>query len=366
MKNILVLNPVPYTSETGNIKKIKSLDDTMIVSLCDALAKQNKVTLYLCEEFKPIFQKKYSFEIIYDKAIFKKIFLPNKLPYLKHLKKFLIMNKDYFDLIICSEAFSFCTYYSCKICPNKTIIWQEIAKHYSLFHGLLSKLYFSKIFKKKFSNVLVCARSEKAKQFISQFSNNVSNVIIEHGINISSIPFSSKKENYFVIVSQLIERKNLFYSIDEFGNYLKKYDKKCKLFICGDGELKEKIEKYIASCSLSENVILLGKKSHAELFLLMSKAIGLLVSTKQDNNMVSIIESIACGTPILTNSVPYNSEYISKFNLGIVKDNWNYNDIYEIYRNNLFFSSNCIKFRNVLDNEYKANLFCQLAFKGDK
>ena len=53
-------------------------------------------------------------------------------------------------------------------------------------------------------------------------------------------------------------------------------------------------------------------------------------STEKDNNMVSVVESIAVGTPVLTTSVPYNSYYIRRENLGIVQDDWNEDTLEQI------------------------------------
>lgn len=361
MSRILIVNPIPYTSESPKIKKIKNLDDTMIVSFCSAFEKKDDVTLYLCDEFKPIDEEKYNFDTIYDRAILKKIFLPNKIPFLKGFKKYLKENADYFDLIICSEAFSICTYIACKIAPKKVIVWQEIAQHYNIFGGRISRFYFNKVYSKKFRDILVCPRSTRAKLFISEFSSNVSDVIIEHGVDCSKIKYSNKKENFFIVVSQLIERKNISYIINQFNIFLKKYGYKFSLIICGDGELRESLQSYINNLKLEDFVYLKGNLKHDELFSYLRSAIGLLVATRQDNNMVSIIESITCGTPILTNSVPFNADYVKKLNLGIVKDNWNFTDIANLVENNKFYVDNCIKNRELFDNSYKCEQFRKLA-----
>lgn len=62
---------------------------------------------------------------------------------------------------------------------------------------------------------------------------------------------------------------------------------------------------------------------------------AMLVYTEKDNNMISIVESIAVGTPVLTTTVPYNASYITEYGLGIADDNWNCDTLKEITDKNI-------------------------------
>lgn len=76
--------------------------------------------------------------------------------------------------------------------------------------------------------------------------------------------------------------------------------------------------------------------------------------------MVSIPESIVSGTPILTNNQPASADYIAKNDLGIVKDNWNENDIVKIIDDNTYYTKNCIQYREKLTNQHSAQLFIEI------
>ena len=53
--NILIVNPIVYTSETKNIIRANSIKDTMIYDLCLAFEKKgHNVILYAAEPFKPV------------------------------------------------------------------------------------------------------------------------------------------------------------------------------------------------------------------------------------------------------------------------------------------------------------------------
>lgn len=353
---ILILNPWPYTVEGKKVHKISSLKDTMIIGLATEFSKVAETTLFLCEDYRPLNDETYSFKVTYWKAIHKKIFPTQKLPYYKGLKRYLKKHANEYDAIICSEAFSLYTYWSCKFAPQKTIIWQEIAKHFNFMNGKVSQFYYEKIFSKKFKDILVIPRSEQAKSYISQYSNNVSNLIIDHGVNTSLFNIEHK-ENQFVIVSQLIKRKHVEKSIKEFINYNKFYDSTSKLYIIGDGDERSNLEMIAIESACKKNILFCGKLQHSQMIHILSKSIAMLIYTEKDNSLISIVESIACATPILTTSIPLNAKYISEAGLGIVSDSWDYQSMIKISTNNSYFIKNCLTYRKTLDYSYKVDQF---------
>ena len=66
----------------------------------------------------------------------------------------------------------------------------------------------------------------------------------------------------------------------------------------------------------------------------LSQSVGMLCDTIQDLNMIAISESVFVGTPVITNMIPYSSDIIAKYNLGIAKDNWNEDDLYQLIIDN--------------------------------
>jgi 1,2-diacylglycerol 3-alpha-glucosyltransferase len=338
---ILIVNPILYTCENKKVFKQDSIKDTMIFGLCQEFARQgHEVTLYACEDYRPLKEDRRNFEIVYDRPLFPMLFHPNVLPFLQHLKKFL--KTHFFDTIICSEAFSLTTYTCVKMFPKKTIVWQELAAFQRKFHQLPAKYWYNHIVKKKYKDTLIVARSERAKTFISQFSNNVSDIIIDHGVD-TTLFHPLPKEKQFIIVSQLIERKQVNKSIQAFLDFCDKFDSSYVLKVAGSGDKLIELQDQVNRSSFSKNVVFLGKIDHEKLAIELGKSIAMLVSTKRDDNMVSIPESLACGTPIITNSTPFSADYIRRDQLGIVKDCWNWTDILYYLKNSRGFLNNCIK-----------------------
>lgn len=133
-----------------------------------------------------------------------------------------------------------------------------------------------------------------------------------------------------MVCSQLIERKKIDGILEKFAKYLDQYNSTCQLFIIGEGELKEKLQRMAQTLGIAPNVIFTGKMTHDELLPILSKSKALLVNTVKDNNMISIVEAIAVGTPIVTTDVPLNSTYIKEYQLGIAKKQWDESDLNDV------------------------------------
>lgn len=76
--------------------------------------------------------------------------------------------------------------------------------------------------------------------------------------------------------------------------------------------------------------------------------------------MVSIVESIALGTPVVTTSVPYNAAYIRREELGIVEDGWTAEALEKIISENGRYVANCLAYRERLSNVACAERFLAL------
>lgn len=358
--NILVVNPIVYTSETKNITRTDSIKDTMIYDLCLAFTQLgHKVTLFAGEPFKPVNNEEYPFIVIWGKCAFQKVFLPHCIPYMPSLVKYIKDNKSNIDLIISSEVFSINSLNAVLFGGKKVVIWHELAKHNAIFKKLPSKIWYNLVARIFMRNTTVVARSYEAKKFIEKYCKNTQDYVIDHGVNLDKFKASKEKENYFVVCSQLIQRKRIDLILNEFSNYLNSFDTTAKLYIIGDGELKDNLKSQCENLQISDNVVFTGKINHEELLPYLSRAKALLIKTEKDNNMISIIESIAVGTPILTTEVPLNSTYIKKYKLGIAKD-WDKNDLKEIVDNNNVYIKNCLEYRKKLSTLSKAEEFTKI------
>ena len=361
--NILILNSILYTADNSIIPKIKSIKDTMIYNMCLGFKSLgHNITLATSEDYKPTKNEEYDFPVIFFKSNYKKICKPAMLPYSSELKKYIKQNHKNYDLVISSEVFQLQSLFAARICPNKTIIWQELTEHQNKFHQIPSKIWHNIIAKLYMKNVLVVVpRSQQAYNFISQYMPSVSRTIIDHGINVDKFKFSTNKKRQIISSSQLIHRKNVDGIIEIFNKFhqLNGYED-IKLIIAGRGEEEHNLKKLVKDLKLQDSIEFVGFLSQTELNEYIRHSYAFLVNTRKDLNMVSIPESIVSGTPILTNRQPASAYYIEKYNLGIVKDNWNENDIKDIIDNNKKYVDNCINYRSKLTSINTAQQFIDI------
>ena len=328
---ILILNPILYTADNNVIPKVKSIKDTMIYNMCLGFRQMgHDVTLVAAADYQSMQQEAYDFEVRWFRTSCHKLCPPSVLPYMKELRAFLKQQAKRYDMVVTSEVFSLCSLMAARICPDKTVIWHELALHPHKFHQLPSKLWYNVVARYLMRNVLVVPRSEDAKRFVCRYMWNVSHQCVEHGIDLAQFRSGVEKKKQFIVVSQLIARKNIDGIIRIFKRFVEKYDAAYKLLIVGRGELEEQLKSLTLQLGLDAKVQFLGFKTHEEMNDYLPYSQALLINTRQDNNMVSIPESIVSGTPVVTNTVPTNSSMAAKHRLGIVKDEWNEDTLWEL------------------------------------
>lgn len=351
--NVLIINLILFTPDNGVIPQNKSIKDTMIHALCKGFLKGgHSVTLVASEEYRPIENESYEFDIVYMRSGLKKIFKPAFLPYPVGLARFLRERAGEFDVVVSSECFSMGSLVAASILPKKLVIWQEQIAHQRKFFKLPSKIWYNLICKLYFGKgEVVACRSERAQSFTSSYLKNVSRTIIEHGVDGEKFNRDLHKKDYVITSSQLIKRKNIDHIIRMFSKFIgdKKYEH-YKLIIAGRGEEEESLRTLVTSLGVVDSIEFVGYLPQVELSKLIGGAKAFLIASTQDLNMVSVPECVVCCTPILMTSVPSSSSYIKAFGLGIVKDKWTEHDLREIIENSEVYVDRC--------NAYRDRLLC--------
>ena len=350
---IVVINPILYTCETAYIKKVKSIKDSMIYHFCLELKRSgNEPILIAAEDYKPLEEESYDFKIIFLKTKCHKIFKPNCFPLMKNLNKTLQEECKDFDFIISSEVFMMSSLFVSVKYKKKTIIWHELAKHNNIMKKIPSKIWYNIIARIFFHNTRIVARSKNAQDFIKRYCNNVSEQYIDHGVDLDEFIPSIEKKNQFVVVSQLICRKHVDQIIKVFSEFVRKKKKNYKLIIIGSGEQRTQLEEIVKIENIDDKVYFTGQLSHEEIVPILSQSKALVINTEKDNSMLSIVESIATATPILTTDIPFNCDYICKNDLGIVIKELKVNDFEKIVENNSYYVQNCYNYREKVSNKY--------------
>lgn len=366
--NILILNFILSTAVDGCIIRRKTNRDTMIHAMARGFVRNgHKVTLAAAEEFKPLeTELDLDFEVIYFPSRFKKIAKPALLPWPKGLGRYLQTHNDEFDMILSVEAFSFPTIIAARNCRSKLLVWQEMAFMQHFMGGIPAKLWYRFIAPWFIRDAPVIAQSEKARKFISQYLTNVANSTLGHGSDSELFYPSEQTDDYFVVISMLVARKQIDRIITKFNRFLTNTGyKQFRLRIIGEGPELNHLKKTAEDLGITSSVFFDGFLGHKAIADISRRAKALLIDTRQDNNMVTVPESIVNGTPILTNMVPNNAKYVRDLALGIAREQWDWQDMLEIVDNNNFYRQNCKSFRKRFSNDGCASTLIRI-FQNNK
>ena len=93
---------------------------------------------------------------------------------------------------------------------------------------------------------------------------------------------------------------------------------------------RQQLESMVEKLGLQQQVVFHGFRTHEQLAEPLRRAIALLVDTSNDLNMLTTAEAITSGTPVVTNTVPSSAPFIAARGLGIVRDDWDENDLMDV------------------------------------
>lgn len=362
MSKVLIINPILYTAETNRIPRVNSIKDTMIYSLCMGFIHNgHDVTLIAAQDYRPVQKEEYPFTVLFMRTIWHKIFMPRCFPYMPQIRSYLKKHKEY-DLILSSEVFATWSYTAVRIYPDRTIVWHELAAHNNMLHQIPSKIWYNIVARLLMGNVMVVPRSKAAAAFIGKFMSRISDIVIDHGVDLEKLDsiLQVEKRQQFAVVSQMIERKRIHRILEVFAELIDRGYEDYTLLLIGSGEKEEELRALAERLHIQERVVFCGQMTHAQLLPIVAASKALLVYTSKDNNMVSIVESIAVGTPVVTTRVPYNAAYIRQEHLGIAEDDWTVEALMKIIRNNDFYRKNCLAYRERLSSDFCAEQFINI------
>lgn len=128
-------------------------------------------------------------------------------------------------------------------------------------------------------------------------------IVIENPINedFFSNAYDEKKEKIIVTAGRLTEQKNQTLLINAFSKLNKKYDD-YKLFLYGDGKLKESLMKLVKDLSLEKRVIFKGISNNLKKDLKNAKLF--VLSSDYEGMPNALMEAMALGLPVISTDCP--------------------------------------------------------------
>ncbi len=116
-----------------------------------------------------------------------------------------------------------------------------------------------------------------------------------------------------ISVGLLIDRKGHHRTIEAMTR-LPDFD----LLIAGEGPERDRLSTLIARFGLTDRVRLLGARPHAELPMLYGAADASILASSREGWANVLLESMACGTPVVASNIPGNPEVVRTRAAGVI------------------------------------------------
>jgi 1,2-diacylglycerol 3-alpha-glucosyltransferase len=341
---ILVLNSILFTPQKGVIPKVTTIKETMAYNLSLGFARAgHEVTLVAAADYRPLTDEEYPFEVLFMKSCLPCLFQPSVLPLHLSLWRYLRRFGSEFDLIVSSELFSFNSLFAALTAGRRTVVWQELGQHNRKMHELPSRLWYNVVVRCLMRRVTVVARSWRAAEFVKRFGVRVSSDVIDNCIDTRALRPCSEKRRQMIVVARLVAEKGIDYAIRRFADFVRRDGySDFRLYIVGEGEARSSLTELISRLGVERSVVMTGALSHAELSDYLSHSMAMLFSSRRELNAIVLSESLYSATPVVTNSVPYSSDLISRERLGIVSDEWDESDLRRIVDENEEYVERCM------------------------
>lgn len=179
---------------------------------------------------------------------------------------------------------------------NRQSYWAYLLNKHQVFVSLCPEMksYYDDVFHKMNIN---------NKTHLTLFNPIDTPRVIEkaNSTEISEVDQALLKEDYIVQVGRLFDYKNHDAMIDIY-HQLKQKGIKQKLYIIGNGPNYAKLQEKINALGLQHDCLLLGQKDNPFVFMKHAK---LFIHTSNHEGLPTVfIESMICGTPVVTTACP--------------------------------------------------------------
>jgi len=187
---------------------------------------------------------------------------------------------------------------SFTIISERSLVSEEFKKNN--IHSRISKFLIKSLY--KYANLVISLSKGSAKDLIDNFNISKIEVIynpidLEYIRKLSQKRISiSKKRFTFVTLGRLVEGKNQDLIIKAMQNV------EADLWIIGDGEKREDLEKLVNTLNLQDKVTFLGKQKNP--FKFLKKADCFVYASQRESFGNVLVEALSCELPIISTDCP--------------------------------------------------------------
>lgn len=171
---------------------------------------------------------------------------------------------------------------------------------------------------KQFDSIVVI--SEKVKEALEEnfgVTENVykisNSVDKEKILKLSEEPLNLPNRPIFSIVGRLDCNKNQILLL-KAAKIVAQHRKDFRIYLLGEGEDREILQKYIDKNDLDENIKILGFQGNP--YPIMKKSLATITTSFSEGFSLVLVESLVLNTPIISTDVGVAKELIQKYNYG--------------------------------------------------
>jgi glycosyltransferase involved in cell wall biosynthesis len=197
-----------------------------------------------------------------------------------------------------------------RIIAHKKQIPYVVSEHTGPYSRIANHWLYPKMARKTYKNaVKILTVSHYQKQQLVNFGVPESKITVTYNpvdTNLFKPDTNKPKKQQIVFISRLDKFKGAMKCLKAFYELLPE-NNNWHLVICGEGEEKTEIEKFISDNKIGQNVTLKPMQTRQQMAVLFQEsAFSVFLSLHETFGLVAA-ESIACGTPVLcsnTTSLP--------------------------------------------------------------
>ncbi|MGB9937077.1 MAG: glycosyltransferase family 4 protein [Methanobacterium sp.] len=157
---------------------------------------------------------------------------------------------------------------------------------------------------------------------LEKYNDKISS-LHRHFLNFNKFRITKKydqREDIIGYIGRLEKEKGICNFVKSIKHIIKD-NNNLKVLIIGDGSLKDRIILYIQTYNLQNHVELINWVEHEELPKYLNQLKLLIIPSYTEGLPNTMLEAMACGTPILTNSVGAIPDYIINEKTGFLMNN---------------------------------------------
>ncbi|NQE05805.1 Trehalose synthase [ANME-1 cluster archaeon GoMg1] len=205
-------------------------------------------------------------------------------------------------------------------CAERTYSNMLLGYGGNIFSGIAG---FLEIINFNISNRIVLYSPNPIKEWNLEKHRNKISIAHEHFLDFDKFKIKNKfdeRENLVGYIGRLSEEKGVLNFVKSIPEALKERSE-IKFLIGGDGQLRDKIERYLEGENLNDKVKLAGWIPAEEFSTFLNELKLFVLPSYTEGLPHTILEAMACGTPVLATPVGAISDVIKDGETGFIMEN---------------------------------------------